>query len=100
MIGDPSGRTSGRANLALTEGKENTIKISKQLKNLFVNVDAAIERLGFDQVERSKKILNNFNWFKHASFLEILGTLAPGMKIGAMLGRDRCVWLPEKGPLF
>ena len=60
-----------------------------QLKTLWGNVEARLMRYEWLRPSNSnRRILNNSSWLEKVSMLEIMGIMAPGMKIGAMLGRD------------
>ena len=89
MVGDPSGRTTARQAMAASIREQNRTKISQQLRNLLRNLDATIIRLGFPHGQTGQGlVLDNFDWFKDTNALQLLSTMAAGMSMGPMLGRD------------
>ena len=89
MVGDPSGRTSARQNMESSTRIENGAKISRQLRTLLRNLDETMIRLGFPHAQSGQStVLDNLQWFQSTTALELLSTLAVGMPISPMLGRD------------
>ena len=73
----------------MNERRESVRQMLKQLKSLWSNVEASLTR--YDWIRPSaggERIYNNSKWFDELSMLEIMRVMAPGMKIGAMLGRE------------
>ena len=89
MVGDPSGRTTAREKIASSIRDSNRTSISQQLQTLLVNVDDTWNRVGCSVDGAGQAaVIDNLTWFENTSALEILSTLAAGMPISPMLGRD------------
>ena len=98
-IGDPSGRLSARDSKSEWESENNLISISLQCTKLWVNAKAALGRLGSNSsLQEEPEFLNNAQWYDKAKFIDILSTLGPGIRVGAMLGRDSSVFAND--PMF
>ena len=76
MIGDPSGKSNERQ--LLTEKM-----ISDNLSGIHKNLDAILCQGPVEHV-----LLNNFDWFKHFSFIDFLRDVGKFFRIGPMLAKE------------
>lgn len=89
QIGDPTDRLKSRATLDDDTGMQNVENISVQLQRLWRNVDSYAHKYGYNKTNGWRgEILNNAQWWKTLPLMEVLRTLGPGMRIGAMLARE------------
>lgn len=76
MIGDPSGKTTERQLL-----DHNTIV--KNMQGIRKNLEAIL-----NQSNNSPIFLNNYDWFKEFSFIDILRDVGKHFRMGPMLAKD------------
>lgn len=73
MIGDPSGKSSERQLLNAETIQRNTAGIKANLEKVLGN---------------SALLLNNYDWFKNFSFIEVLREIGKYFRIGPMLAKE------------
>lgn len=78
MIGDPSGKSAERQLL-----DEATIQTN--LKGITKNLEAILD---FNHPTAQPLILNNFDWFKEFSFIQLLRDVGKLFRIGPMLAKE------------
>lgn len=78
MIGDPSGKSSERNLL-----DEATIQTNVQ--GIKKNLEAVLD---FNHPTHKPLLLNNFDWFKHFSFIDFLRDVGKNFRVGIMLAKD------------
>ncbi len=77
MIGDPSGKSQERNLL-----DEETLQ--KNLEGITENLKAILDF----NVDNKPLILNNYDWFKNFSFIDVLRNVGKHFRIGTMLAKD------------
>lgn len=88
-IGDPTGRTTSRAEMTSTERKANLAAMHYQVKRLWVSLERVGRRYGYeDQTHWHREIVNNAAWWNKLPFLDVIRLMGRGMRLGPMLGRD------------
>lgn len=80
MIGDPSGKSSERQLL-----DENAIQTN--LSGIKRDIETVLKSSGGSPTNKPM-ILNNFDWFKHFSFIEFLREIGKHFRVGTMLAKD------------
>lgn len=78
MIGDPSGKRHERKLLDEETIKQNLVGIRKNLEMILNSSDSATKPL----------FLNNYDWFKHFSFIEFLRDVGKNFRMGPMLAKE------------
>ncbi len=78
MIGDPSGKSSERNLLDEATIQNNVQGIKKNLEAV----------LDFNHPSHKPLLLNNFDWFKHFSFIDFLRDVGKNFRVGVMLAKD------------
>lgn len=78
MIGDPSGKLAERQLLDAETIDKNLIGISKNLTTILNQNASNAEPL----------ILNNYDWFKNFSFIDVLRDIGKNFRVGQMLAKD------------
>lgn len=78
MIGDPSGKSSERQLL-------DAATIDRNLKGIRQNIETILR---YSSAENQPIILNNFDWFKKFSFIDLLRDVGKLFRIGPMLAKD------------
>ena len=78
MIGDPSGKSSERNLLSAEQVEKNLEGITENLARV----------LDFDNTKATAKIVNNNDWFKDFTFIEVLRDVGKHFRMGAMLGKE------------
>lgn len=78
MIGDPSGKTSERQLLDDETVQKNLIGIRKNFENI----------LDFSNSKTTPLFLNNYDWFKHFSFVSFLRDVGKYFRMGPMLAKE------------
>jgi tyrosyl-tRNA synthetase len=78
MIGDPSGKSSERNLLSAEDVEKNLAGITENLARL----------LDFDDKKATAKVINNNDWFKGFTFVEVLRDVGKHFRMGTMLGKD------------
>ncbi|KAK6202818.1 tyrosyl-tRNA synthetase [Scheffersomyces amazonensis] len=87
-VGDPSGRTSERAQMLEKDRVDNVSKIESQIKGFLENgITYAISR-NFPLQPGKIIIENNYNWWKSIGMLDFLSTYGRYIRISSMLSRD------------
>ena len=88
-VGDPSGRAKAREKKHENEIKRNLKTIRRQYHNLWDHARQTLKRFELnDWHDKRPEFLDNSDWYHDAKFLDVLSALGPGMRLGAMLGRD------------
>ena len=90
MVGDPSGKSKERNLLDEATLERNLSSIRKQLEKF----------LNFDCGSNSAEIVNNFDWFKHYSFLEFIRDVGKHISINYMMSKDSVKSRLETGMSF
>lgn len=72
LIGDPSGKNSARKILTKDEVSQNTLKIGNQIT----------------QIIGEAKVLNNYDWMKDLSWIDVLRDIGVHFSINKMLSMD------------
>ncbi|CAK9440211.1 uncharacterized protein LODBEIA_P43110 [Lodderomyces beijingensis] len=101
QVGDPSGRTSERTGLNLTEVEDNVSKIQRQISTFLSN---GIKYAKSRQFPMNKDIgetfsVNNETWWKDIMLLNFLATYGRHIRVSAMLARDSISSRLESGGL-
>lgn len=78
MVGDPSGKTAERQLLT-----EEILQVN--LAGIRKNLEAFLD---FNNATTKPVLLNNFDWFKHFSFIDFLRDVGKYFRIGPMLAKD------------
>ena len=78
MVGDPSGKSKERNLLDQATIEKNIVGIKKNLEAILDFKDPKIEPI----------LLNNFDWFKHFTFLDFLRDIGKHFRMGSMLSKD------------
>ena len=79
MVGDPSGKTAERNLLSEETLNANLAGIQKQLERY----------LDFDGTKNNAaQILNNYDWFKHYSFLHFIRDIGKHITVNYMMAKD------------
>ena len=79
MIGDPSGKSEERNLLGEAQLAENVSGIKKQLEK-FLDFD--------EQKPNAAEMVNNYDWFKHISFLDFLRDAGKHITVNYMMAKD------------
>ena len=90
MVGDPSGKSKERNLLDEATLERNLSSIRKQLEKF----------LNFDCGSNSAEIVNNFDWFKNYSFLEVIRDVGKHISINYMMSKDSVKSRLETGMSF
>ncbi|XP_076237707.1 tyrosine--tRNA ligase, mitochondrial [Calliopsis andreniformis] len=85
MIGDPSFRTTERADIEQIVVKENLRCIENDIKNILANHESYFCK----NINRMIpiKILNNLEWYNNMNILSFIKEIGKYFRMGAMLGR-------------
>jgi tyrosyl-tRNA synthetase len=78
MIGDPSGKSAERNLLSEEEVEKNLEGIKENLARI----------LDFEDAKATAKIVNNNDWFKEFTFVEVLRDVGKHFRMGSMLGKE------------
>lgn len=78
MVGDPSGKSHERSLLS----EEEIAKNIEGLKKNFAQV------LDFDHPSAKPLLLNNYDWFKDFSFLDVLRDVGKHFRVGPMMAKE------------
>ncbi len=78
MIGDPSGKSTERNLLSEEEVEKNLEGIKENLARI----------LDFDDEKATAKIVNNNDWFREFTFIEVLRDIGKHFRMGSMLGKE------------
>jgi tyrosyl-tRNA synthetase len=79
MVGDPSGKSEERILLNEEQLQENMNGIGKQL-NKYLDFD--------EHKPNSAEIVNNYDWFKHLSFIHFLRDVGKHITVNYMMSKD------------
>ena len=91
MVGDPSGKSEERNMLPLDQLNYNVNAIQQQLAK-FLNFDA--------QCKNPAQIVNNYDWFRHFSFLDFIREVGKHITVNYMLSKDSVQKRLENGMSF
>jgi len=80
MIGDPTGKSEERVLLNEKQLEGNVKGVSRDLKTI-LTADPTLPQPHF---------LNNYDWFKEFSFLEVLRDVGKYFRVGQMLSKESC----------
>lgn len=78
MIGDPSGKSSERQLLDAATIEQNLVGIRKNIETI----------LKAGSKEHPPLILNNYDWFKNFSFIDLLRDIGKYFRVGPMLAKE------------
>ncbi len=78
MVGDPSGKSAERNLLDADTLQKNIEGIKQQLQKF----------LDFDCGDRSAELVNNYDWFKHYSFLDFIRDAGKHITVNYMMAKD------------
>lgn len=90
-VGDPTGRFKARPQQSYETRNANIEGIEAQLKRLWKNVALLGMKHGqgvSGMGQREGQILNNDEWLRQTSIMDVVGSVGAGLRLGAMLGRD------------
>jgi tyrosyl-tRNA synthetase len=87
-VGDPTGRLKARPHLSQDLRRKNIEGIEAQLQRIWKNVSTLGKKHGQGLQNGEAHLLNNEEWLRRTSILDVLGTVGAGLRLGAMLGRD------------
>lgn len=89
IVGDPSGRSTERAQMEATTRTNNIKKIRGQLETFLERGKAHITTRGYAEEGFGKcESANNADWWKEMGMLHFLGTYGRHIRVGQMLARD------------
>ncbi|MBF0780267.1 MULTISPECIES: tyrosine--tRNA ligase [unclassified Granulicatella] len=78
-IGDPSGRTSERQLQSMEDVHKNVVKLTAQMKKLFITSEKDANEI---------KFVNNYDWTKSLSLLDFLRDFGKHFNVNTMLSKD------------
>lgn len=88
-VGDPTGRTESRPQLARADLIQNLATIHFQLVTIWKNVETAAQRFGFQkQWAWRRGVINNNNWWLKLPMFDVMKRLGTQMRMGPLLSRD------------
>ncbi|KAI1850901.1 hypothetical protein JX265_007226 [Neoarthrinium moseri] len=88
-IGDPTDRLQARDKIPRSDLTTNITKCHYQLKRIWGNVETLGARYGFQKEYMwSRALVNNSTWLNSTPFMEVVGRLFKGMRMGPLLSRD------------
>lgn len=88
-IGDPTGRTESRPQLARKDLIQNLATIHYQLVTIWKHVETAASRFGFQKHWAWRRgIVNNNIWWLKTPMIEVMKRLGTQMRMGPLLSRD------------
>lgn len=89
-IGDPTGRTESRPQLASADVVQNLASMQFQLKAIWQNVEiTGTKRFNYTKDwSWQRGIYNNNTWWNKQPMLEVMKRLGMFVRLGPMLGRD------------
>ncbi len=88
QIGDPTWRTTARAQMVQRERTQNINCIESQLNSIWQNVETLGDKYGFEASKGRRKTLNNQTWLSSMSITEVLNQIGTGLRMGPLLSRD------------
>lgn len=88
-VGDPTGRTESRPQLARKELIQNLATIHYQLVTIWKHVEKAAARFGFEKEWAWRRgVVNNNIWWLKLPMIEVLKRLGSQMRMGPLLSRE------------
>lgn len=88
-VGDPTGRTESRPQLARKDLIQNLATIHYQLVTIWKHVEKAASRFGFEkQWAWQRGIVNNNVWWLKLPMIDVMKRLGTQMRMGPLLSRD------------
>ncbi|POS70832.1 cytochrome-18 [Diaporthe helianthi] len=88
-IGDPTGRTESRPELARKDLIQNLATIHYQLVTIWKHVEQAAARFGFEKEWAWRRgIYNNNTWWLKLPMFDVMKRLGTQMRMGPLLSRD------------
>lgn len=88
-VGDPTGRTESRPQLARKDLIQNLATIHYQLVTIWKHVEQAASRFGFEkQWVWRRGVINNNVWWLKLPMMEVVKRLGTQMRMGPLLSRD------------
>lgn len=88
-VGDPSGRTSERTQLAQKTRLDNVDRIQNQISSFLTNGLKYAESRNFPIKKKGDiTTVNNATWWESIKMLDFLATYGKHIRVSAMLGRD------------
>lgn len=88
-VGDPTGRTESRPQLARKDLIQNLATIHYQLVTIWNHVEKAASRFGFEkQWAWRRGIVNNNVWWLKLPMIDVMKRLGTQMRMGPLLSRD------------
>lgn len=78
LVGDPSGKTAERNLLSQEQITSNVHAIQNQLAQF----------LDFNSENNAAQIVNNYDWFKHFSFLDFIRNVGKHITVNYMMAKD------------
>lgn len=88
-VGDPTGRTESRPQLARKDLIQNLATIHYQLVTIWKHVEKAASRFGFEkQWAWRRGIVNNNVWWLKLPMIDVMKRLGTQMRMGPLLSRD------------
>lgn len=87
QVGDPSGRTSERAQMEAETRNNNVVKIHNQMVQFLDRGWAYAQTKGYTSHGTAMRA-NNADWWKNMGMLDFLGTYGRHIRVSQMLARD------------
>ncbi|KAK7713498.1 tyrosyl-tRNA synthetase [Diaporthe eres] len=88
-VGDPTGRTESRPQLARKDLIQNLATIHYQLVTIWKHVEMAASRFGFEkQWAWRRGVVNNNVWWLKLPMIDVMKRLGTQMRMGPLLSRD------------
>ena len=87
-VGDPSGRTSERQEMADGTRITNVGHIEKQMTTFFSRGIEYAKLRNFPVEDATREVQNNYNWWKDIGMLEFLAKYGRHIRVTQMLARD------------
>lgn len=88
-VGDPTGRTDSRPQLARKDLIQNLATIHYQLVTIWKHVEQAASRFGFEKKWAWRRgVVNNNIWWLKLPMIEVMKRLGTQMRMGPLLSRD------------
>ncbi|CAG8673515.1 4290_t:CDS:2 [Dentiscutata erythropus] len=90
LIGDPSGRNTERQPMSVTTIEHNVTALNQQLCRIFNNGLVYASRRGFVLTNELDNflVMNNLEWFRKMTALEMLNNIGRYFRVGPMLMKD------------
>lgn len=88
-VGDPTGRTESRPQLARKDLVQNLATIHYQLVTIWKHVEQAALRFGFEKHWAWRRgVINNNVWWLKLPMIDVMKRLGTQMRMGPLLSRD------------